>query len=888
MSSRGNRNRIPDEEETRKWQKIPFRIVHVSSEDEEFSVRELLNRTPFSRGWLSSRFCNYPQELLIEFPKPIKMREIQFLSHQYSIATKIEIFILPPQSEKFKKIGYLSLDSNERSNFQARELKTVYTDYACTRVKFNLLRCHRNTLNIYNQVGLIAISILGEYPNINNLNDKNTNIDNLDKLEDEMMYDPATLKRLKELYKAKKRAVDFEDFDEAKRIKVAIDSLKSVSQSLIQLEERKKIAIKNDDFDAAKLIKYEIERLRNAVAGANINETNRKIAREQNMNNMQNMNNNPMKLPPGYPNSGDKTRMFNNVNQNDYQPINNEYEMENDEDIYRIRNNINQGYKLEDPEKVNKMLELQNNNNNNINPNTNNANNINQFKNQNQNQNTINDTADPFNKGSKGVIDVDNQKVGGIGLDFSQMVEQQLKKAGQSENVGIDEGGITDEQLNAEAYKFAEPLIPVLTFPLIKLLFAQQWKNKEIGFSQLNKEINDYPNSSLFGNKSPEEIVVACLGACSYVLRSNISQALLAAMDVINNLFNKFSNIKPDGSLKSDFDKYVHDCIRLLIDHIGDPNIKLKERLENTLLEFGNYSIIGNRTLFEHIISGQVKKTLINSKNHLSGRYNFLHRLIQNFGYNENEVPLETIMTYAIKGYTNPQVAVRDAALNLIVILYKFAGDKIRPFYANLRPAQINNIEDNIAQNDEMNNNINENNDDQYNNNDIEPGDYNYDDNNIYNENDEMVNNSQMLSKEQQNEYNNINNDDTEHLCQFCGLYNINFTSEQIDLHQYKECPMLLPCFKCKQIVEISNLNNHFLNECSHKKQFKECPRCKEAVLLKDYEAHVADKSCNQYKSSNVCNRCPLCHNDITPSGKEGWKIHLLEQMCPNNPRTNN
>ena len=93
-------------------------------------------------------------------------------------------------------------------------------------------------------------------------------------------------------------AVDFEDFDEAKRIKVAIDSLKSVSQSLIQLEERKKIAIKNDDFDAAKLIKYEIERLRNAVAGANINETNRKIAREQNMNNMQNMNNNPMQLPP--------------------------------------------------------------------------------------------------------------------------------------------------------------------------------------------------------------------------------------------------------------------------------------------------------------------------------------------------------------------------------------------------------------------------------------------------------------------------------------------------------------------------------------------------------------------------------------------------------------
>ena len=77
-----------------------------------------------------------------------------------------------------------------------------------------------------------------------------------------------------------------------------------------------------------------------------------------------------------------------------------------------------------------------------------------------------------------------------------------------------------------------------------------------------------------------------------------------------------------------------------------------------------------------------------------------------------------------------------------------------------------------------------------------------------------MVNNSQMLSKQQQNEYSmNNNNDDTEHTCQFCGLFNPNFTSEQIDFHQYKDIPMLLPCYKSKQIVEIFNLNQHFLNK---------------------------------------------------------------------------
>lgn len=124
------------------------------------------------------------------------MREIQFLSHQYNIASKIEIYILPPQTDKFKKIGYLNLDSNERSNFQARELKTLYTDYNYIQVKFNLMRCHPNTNNIYAQVSLIAISILGEYTNklydiykVDNLED------NFGKLEDKKINDPSTLKR---------------------------------------------------------------------------------------------------------------------------------------------------------------------------------------------------------------------------------------------------------------------------------------------------------------------------------------------------------------------------------------------------------------------------------------------------------------------------------------------------------------------------------------------------------------------------------------------------------------------------------------------------------------------------------------------------------------------
>jgi len=33
--------------------------------------------------------------------------------------------------------------------------------------------------------------------------------------------------------------------------------------------------------------------------------------------------------------------------------------------------------------------------------------------------------------------------------------------------------------------------------------------------------------------------------------------------------------------------------------------------------------------------------------------------------------------------------------------------------------------------------------------------------------------------------------------------------------------------------------------------------------------------------------RCPLCHLDYIPGGKVGWGVHLQQNGCPNNPRTN-
>jgi len=103
-------------------------------------------------------------------------------------------------------------------------------------------------------------------------------------------------------------------------------------------------------------------------------------------------------------------------------------------------------------------------------------------------------------------------------------------------------------------------------------------------------------------------------------------------------------------------------------------------------------------------------------------------------------------------------------------------------------------------------------------------------------------------------------------------------------MHYYKDCPMLTECRYCSQVIEIQSQNFHLLRECDKASEFKQCTRCKESIHQSEYEEHVESKQCAINKPNKVANRCPLCHKDVKP-GETGWKKHLLEEGCANNPR---
>merc|ERR1719382_252706 len=75
-------------------------------------------------------------------------------------------------------------------------------------------------------------------------------------------------------------------------------------------------------------------------------------------------------------------------------------------------------------------------------------------------------------------------------------------------------------------------------------------------------------------------------------------------------------------------------------------------------------------------------------------------------------------------------------------------------------------------------------------------------------------------------------------ICQFCGRQDPGFSAgggESMDVHYWKECPMLTQCELCSQVIEISTLYHHLAGECEHGDAAKEkardigedfCPLC--------------------------------------------------------------
>ena len=61
--------------------KLKFKVIHCAGEDPEYPVMELNSHSPNTKGWQSPRFCEFPQEIGLEFVGgQVRVQQVSFLA----------------------------------------------------------------------------------------------------------------------------------------------------------------------------------------------------------------------------------------------------------------------------------------------------------------------------------------------------------------------------------------------------------------------------------------------------------------------------------------------------------------------------------------------------------------------------------------------------------------------------------------------------------------------------------------------------------------------------------------------------------------------------------------------------------------------------------------
>ena len=68
--------------------------------------------------------------------------------------------------------------------------------------------------------------------------------------------------------------------------------------------------------------------------------------------------------------------------------------------------------------------------------------------------------------------------------------------------------------------------------------------------------------------------------------------------------------------------------------------------------------------------------------------------------------------------------------------------------------------------------------------------------------------------------------------CEHCGVVRESFRDPNVyDLHCFKECKYLTSCRYCAQMVQIPELNKHYVFDCKQRNLFKSCEYCNESIV---------------------------------------------------------
>ena len=755
-----------------------FRAGGASSEDPDHPARALAvaSNSASSAGWRCARFCAYPQQLTVRLDRPgSRVRAVQVLSHEALIAKRVELwlgFVVHAEGEQqaagaparqaqgagactsgtdgqpepvWRKMGHVSFADNASNDYGARELKSVKLDEAnVSHVRLVLHRCHVNTRNIYNQVGIMALTVLGEpqggmHAGSHGVGATPTPYE----LELELSMDPVTAQAVRELHAAKVAAVEREDYKDAKRLKAHIERLRHVGVRVAQLEARKRHAAACEDYDKCNELKAEIDVLRahglQAATGLRI------AAQQQQQQQME-------QLPEQQQQQQQQTEQLPEQTQQQQQQQTEQLPEQLQQQLHRQQLELQQqqqqlqqqgaalaaaqqqlaaqqqaapAQQVASPAAVSTaaptprapaplavpspaghaappsasatptpatpapplMREMR--------ASASNASGPGASKSAYQSYDDR-----PVEGGGKSLAEhmevLDREEAARVARGEAPNIAASAKGAVEAEAVDgaanrsrsntleSMKGGEPPEPepLSAADAKDAQPLIRLFGERSITCAYSRTWSLREAALAKLEK---DMPKAA------EEDAPTACrhvLRLLERMLGDNNVAVFTAAQGVLKATFDNASSQDMEPAQLAAESENV--CVAL-VKRAGDGNSRIKQQVADTALYLSGHELCG-ATVMENAICISKAGSSKAAKRGLTGRLELLQDLIPKFGVHDGDsggahLTLSLVMKFAVTAMDDSSNETRNRAIKVVLECYQFVGDAVRKYLKNLKPA---------------------------------------------------------------------------------------------------------------------------------------------------------------------------------------------------------
>uniref|UniRef100_A0A452IU67 Centrosomal protein of 104 kDa n=1 Tax=Gopherus agassizii TaxID=38772 RepID=A0A452IU67_9SAUR len=822
--------------------KIGFVVISSSGHEDGFSAKELMVHAPTVNGWRSSRLCQYPQEIVLQMVERCRVRKLQLLAHQYMISSKIEFYIsenlpeyfAPYQSERFRRLGYVSLSDNEKTGYKARELKSVYVDAVGQYLKLTFHKNYINRYNLYSQVALVAINIIGEPADYSN----DSNNPSREKLIDHYLGNNPDDLALDGIYLG---------------TSYSSCTIFQVGERLGRYEVEKRCAVEKEDYDLAKQKKQQMEEYR------------LKVYQQLELHSLLD----PelmIRRPPELP----LEPMVYSVSPRQKKPMQSpqheKTEAQKTEPLPQEKPPKTTSPEPTVPEHSTSPVA----------------------------QPSV--SVEGFPKINVEFLPYDERPLPAIRKQHEDGFAYLEPEMNEEDISDTPRSGITGEPepLTEKALREASPAIEVFGEALVAGAYSKTWSYREDALLAIYKKLMEMSAST--SKDDLKNMLRAAVFLIRRAIKDIVSSVFQASLKLLKMIITQYIPKHKLGKLETAH--CVERTLPNLLSRTGDSSTRLRIVAANFIQEMALCNEVKPLQIIPvhlvqplkpnsptHLAMSQVDlvERLLkdlgteNSGFTIDNVMRFATGALEHRVYEVRDTALRIIFDMyrqhqaIILDYLPP-----DDANTRKNVLYKTLFDGFTKIDGRLTEAElraqkkaateeaekqkkeeIKVLQGQLAALKEIQA-------------EVQVGKFNR-----FLVTGEQVKKVTLLTAtEIPDDHSSVANY-LDNLCIFCGERDESFTEEGLDLHYWKHCPMLTRCEHCKQVVEIASLTEHLLTECDKKDGFGKCQRCSEAIPKEELPKHVKGKTCNPAKPEKVANHCPLCHENFAP-GEEAWKSHLM------------